>query len=347
MLRTTTQRAARLGFTLIEVTIALAVVTVILLATTAALQKEAENVTDLQRISYAERLVQDMFTKIEQRLDFAQGMDPRASLASSMSGGTTSGLDLDDAFGFPDQGTVVIDPGGANEERVRYTDLDPTIHALETLTRGERGTSAASHSAGAIVLWEGACAPIENQVSPAAGTFDGLTDDLRGNLYVRGDGVGFSYRRPVDPTGSGSFIDATGIKWGAQVGSTNTLDGCAALYYRPVAEIREADRAFDINQDGDQTDVFDLGTISDRAWDAVNNTITASEVDLVSPIILQERDAWGSDLDGDGFQDPMFLWTPDSGRLRMRLFVLMGDVQGREVVKRFETVLYLRNGAAE
>ena len=43
----------------------------------------------------------------------------------------------------------------------------------------------------------------------------------------------------------------------------------------------------------------------------------------------------------------MFLWTPASGRLRIRMFALLGDVNDREIVKRFETVLYLRNGAAE
>ena len=52
-------------------------------------------------------------------------------------------------------------------------------------------------------------------------------------------------------------------------------------------------------------------------------------------------------MDGDGLQDPMFLWTPESGRLRVRLFALVGDVGGRDVIRRFETVLYLRNGSAD
>jgi hypothetical protein len=52
-------------------------------------------------------------------------------------------------------------------------------------------------------------------------------------------------------------------------------------------------------------------------------------------------------LDDDGFEDPVFLWTPLSGRLRIRLFALVGTVNQGEVIKRYETVFHLRNGAAQ
>ena len=43
----------------------------------------------------------------------------------------------------------------------------------------------------------------------------------------------------------------------------------------------------------------------------------------------------------------MFLWTSLSGRLRIRIFAIVGAINETEVVKRYETVLHLRNGAEE
>ncbi|MEL6428032.1 MAG: prepilin-type N-terminal cleavage/methylation domain-containing protein [Planctomycetota bacterium] len=343
----TIARSPRAGFTLIEVAVAMVIVTVILLATTMSLQKEAEQVTDLQRLTYAERQIQDFYSRVEERLDFAQGIDATTTLSTSLSAGATGTMLLEDAFGFPFEGTVVVEPGGASAERVTFATLDAPNDALDGLTRAVRSTAASSHPGGSIVAWEGVCSPVENQTAPPAGTFDGLTDDLRGNLFFRGDGMGFAYRRPVDPANNGVFIDAGGVRWGAQVGSTNTLDGCAALVFQPTATFTEADRAFDINRDGDLDDVFDLGRIVDLSWDATDVSNGTHDVTLLSAMVLQEQNAYASDLDSDGFADPIFFWNPDSGRLRIRLFVLMGDVRGREVVKRFENVLYLRNGAAE
>lgn len=325
----------------------MAIVSIILVATTLSLQKEAQNVGDMQRLSYSERLVQDLFTKIEQRLDFAQGIQPSTTLSAPLSSGGTASLALAETFGFPNEGVIVIEPSTPSEERISFSVLDPGSESLGTLTRAERGTNGVSHPSGSMVIWEGTCSPVEDQVAPAAGTFDGQTDDLRGPVFYRGDGVGFAYRMPVDPAGTGSFIGPTGIRWGARVGGGDSADGCACLIFDPVATISEAVRNFDINKDGDLLDVFDLGRISDLGWDALDPTLGTSSLNLVPPIILQEQDNYGSDLNNDGFQDPMFMWTPNSGRLRIRLYALLGDVQGREVVRRFETVLYLRNGAAE
>jgi len=52
-------------------------------------------------------------------------------------------------------------------------------------------------------------------------------------------------------------------------------------------------------------------------------------------------------MDDDGYQDPMFLWSADQGRLRLRFFVLAGTINGHEVVRRFETIIHLCNGSAE
>lgn len=349
-MRTLPQRAAqrgRAGFTLIEAIVATAILTFLMVSATVALQRQTESMGDLQALSRTERQITELFTKLDLRLRFAQGVDASTTLASPATAGGTGGIDLTDAFGFPHTGTVVIDPGLATEERIAYDELDAPDDELTGLTRGERGTTGAAHPAGAFVMWEGRAAPIEDQVGPPAEAFDGTTDDVRGPVFYRGDGVGFSYRRPVDPNGEGVFIDGTGIRWGAQVAGRDMLDGCAALVYRATGQITEAELLFDINRDGDQADTFDVGRISDLAWDSTDIDDGTWRVDLSPPVILQETDNYGSDMDNDGFEDPMFLWTPESGRLRVRLFVLVGTVKGREVVKRFETVFFLPNGAAE
>lgn len=343
-----TLRASRNGgFTIIEMVVALAIMSVILVATSATLQREARSIGEMQQLSYSERTVQSLFAKIEQRLDFGQGLDPVTTVANDVGVAETFSVTLQEEFGFPFEGTMILAPGTANEERVEYTGLNAGANELRSLERGAQGTNASSHSSGTTVLWQGYAYAIEEQVAPPAGTFDGQSDDLRGTVFFRGDGTGFPYRRPVDPNGTGTFITEDGVRWGATIGGRDSEDGCAALVFRPVAQISEADRGWDLNADGDLVDVFDLGRIADMGWDATDTANGTSSLDLVAPIFLQEVDNYGGDLDGDGFDDPIFLWNANSGRLRIRLFALLGDISGRDIVRRFETVLYMRNGAAE
>ena len=256
-------------------------------------------------------------------------------------------MDVDATAGFPDVGMLLIDAGTGSEERILYSEFDPAASAFLQLERGAQGGSPRSHASGATVLWAPAAVVIDEQVAPPASAFDGQSRELLADLFYRGDGTGFSYRVPVDPTGGTNYLTPAGVRWGATVGARPTEDGRACIYFQPIAEITEAERNFDFNGDGDLQDTFDLGRIHQRSWDAVDGNATASDLPLCPPMILQERNNWGSDLDNDGFEDPMFLWTPMSGRLRIRLFVLIGSVNRAQVVKRFETVLHLRNGAAE
>lgn len=342
-----TKGPSQAGFTLVELMISMTVVSIILAATAASLQREVESVSDLQRMSNAERLVNDLFVKLETRLEFSRGVEPTTILDGSLSSASTNSIPLEDTFGFPDSGGVLLAPGTASEERVAYTGLNATASTLTGLTRGERGTPSSGHSNGTVAIWEGLAYPIEEQSTPAAGTFDGQTDDIRGPVFYRGDGMGFAYQRPVDPAGTGSYLDTTGIRWGVQIADGDVEDGCGAVVFVPVAEVTEADRNFDINSDGDLTDTFDLGRIVNQTWNSTDPALGTFSLDLVPAMFLQEKDNYGSDLDNDGFNDPMFLWTPESGRLRVRLFALIGDMGGREVIRRYETVFYLRNGSAE
>jgi prepilin-type N-terminal cleavage/methylation domain-containing protein len=339
--------ATRAGFTLIELALSMAIFSAMMVFMTVHLQREARGMRQLQSLSQQERLVGDLMAKIEAQLEFAQGEVPAATLASALPSGETFVVDVDSSGSFPDRGILLIDAGNGSEERVRYDDSDPDTGAFLMLDRGVQGGAARSHASGSVVLWAGTAAVLEEQAAPVAGSFDGQSRELLADLFYRGDGSGFSYRVPVDPTGGTSFLTPTGVRWGALVGARPTEDGRACLYFEPVAVLQEVERNFDLNRDGDLLDVFDLGRIRQRSWDAVDGDNASSDVPLCPPMILQERDAWGSDLDNDGFEDPMFLWTPLAGRLRVRVFALVGTINQAEVVKRYETVIHLRNGAAQ
>jgi hypothetical protein len=82
-----------------------------------------------------------------------------------------------------------------------------------------------------------------------------------------------------------------------------------------------------------------------RSWDATTPATDYIDVALGPPIVLQERCAWGGDLDGDGFEDPIFLWDREGGRLRARLFIMAAARKNVPQVRRVESTLFLRNGA--
>ena len=175
----------------------------------------------------------------------------------------------------------------------------------------------------------------------------GLAASQNSTAPSPGNGTGFLYRSPVEPLGFEGAGSSDSLVWGARVDGVDTEGACSALVFRPLATISESSRHFDINSDGDVDDQFDLGRITDIAWGADGDTRRSSQVDLSPTLVLQEHGAFGSDLDGDGHGDPIFLSDPDLARLRVRIFALMADESGRETVKRFETVLYLRNARAE
>jgi prepilin-type N-terminal cleavage/methylation domain-containing protein len=342
-----TRPRTRAGFTLIELAISMAIFSAMMVFMTVHMQREARGLRQLQSLSQQERVISDLMMKIESQLDFAQGEIPTATLASSLPSGEGFVVDVDSSGSFPDQGILLINAGNASEERIRYDDSDPGTGAFLTLERGAQGGTARSHAAGAEVLWAATAAVLAEQTAPVAGSFDGQSRELLADLFYRGDGTGFSYRVPVDPAGGTNYLTPTGVRWGATIGGRPTEDGRACIFFEPVAVLQETERNFDFNSDGDLDDMFDLGRIRQRAWDAVDGDNGSSDLALSPPMIIQERDAWGADLDNDGFEDPMFLWTPLSGRLRIRFFALVGTINQAEVVKRYETVLHLRNGAAQ
>ena len=186
--------------------------------------------------------------------------------------------------------------------------------------------------------------PIENQTNPAPNLYDGISQELFGSVFYEGDGSGFSFRLPVDPLGTGSFVEDGELRLGAMLENGDDVNGWSAVYFEPVATVTEESRGVDINRDGDREDRFDLGSLRMRSWRTTDASPNMTrEVGLCPPIILQEECAWGGDLDGDGFSDPIFLYDERTQRLRIRLHVLTGTVGEIGVVKRKELAMFLRN----
>ena len=333
------------GFTLIEVSIALSVMTVILLATSAVLRKETRGIMELQNMGHSEKVMNGAFHRILRTIQFARGYSPETNLVSTLNAAESGEVLLGNVTGFPESGLLVVDRGQATEEIIRYERHAAIGSGLWTLERGVEGTTARGHSAGSSALWSGLARPIANQTDPAPAEYDGRTDDLRGDTYYLGRGTGLSYQVPVDPEHTGSYESSTGPRWGAQVAGGEVEGAHAAVSFIRSTEISETKRDFDFNRDGDQDDTFDLGRIAIQSWN--NDPAEAIRINLTPSIILQEKGAYGSDMDDDGYQDPMFLWSADQGRLRLRFFVLAGTINGHEVVRRFETIIHLCNGSAE
>jgi len=341
----TPSRADQGGFTLIEVSIAFSVMTVILLATSAVLRRETQGITELQTLGQSEQRIEGAFQKILRTIQFARGFSPETNLVSTLSASETGEVLIGAIAGFPQSGYLVLDRGLENEEILRYESHAPTGSQLWTLDRGVEGTVARGHSAGSSAIWSGLARPIENQTDPVPSEYDGRTDDLRGEIYFIGRGTGLSFQVPVDPANTGSYVTGSGPRWGAQVSGGEVEGAYGAVTYIASTEVVESQRDFDFNEDGDLDDTFDLGRVVLQSWSS--DPDEALSIGMTPSIILQEKGAYGSDMDDDGFEDPMFLWSSDQGRVRLRFFVLAGTINGQEVVRRFETIIHLCNGSAE
>jgi len=335
---------SRSGMTLIELMIALVVLSLVMTGMLGSMQREAAVLSDMTNTTARERTAAEMLGRFESLLEYAAGATPSAFLAGNMGMGETGEISVDSVEGFPPFGVLQIEPGTAWEERVEYADFNPGANKFTTLTPGARCTGANGHAAGLPVLWADLGLALDNQVAPPADQWDGRLDTDIGPVFFRGDATAFSFRIPTDPGGKGEYFDANGIKWGAAVDGIDTLDGWAALRYDAVLELREDEEGRDLNRDGDVLDVFDLGRIELVTWDFVAGG-DPTRVRLCPPIVMQERCNEGGDLDGDGFDDPLFIWIPAEGRLEIRMFLALGTVNGRQIIRRINSTIHLRNGA--
>ena len=338
------RRSQAAGFTVLEMVFASSLVLVVMGVAFQAIHRETQALRVATALGDAEAGLQETLARLEGSLRFSRGYTPNAWSQSALGPADTI-LSVDSTEAFPNDGWLVVNPGQANEERMQYTGLTPDAE-LRGLQRGMACTPGSAHGTGSQVLWAGSALPIADQVAPPPSQFDGQSAEPGGALFFRGPGCGFSYCAPVDPTGGTDYLVGTDVQWGAVVDGTPLVGGGAAVYFAPRDTAVEATLAIDLNQDGDQDDAFDVGQLRLRCWDAANPAAGSTDVALSSPMLIQEQCNWGGDLDGDGFEDPMFLWDEERRRLRVRLFALVSMDEGT-VLRQAQTTLFLKNSPTE
>lgn len=149
------------------------------------------------------------------------------------------------------------------------------------------------------------------------------------------------------------YLDGLDPAWGAVTRSgpdgalAPSTTGWCAIIYEAREELTEVELRADLNSDGDEVDVFELGRLLKLTWDTEDPTIPIHSQALGATCILQERDAPAADIDGDGYEDPLFLWDADTRVLSMRMFVLALGLPDRPTLRRVEARIFLRNAFEE
>ncbi len=344
MLRTKTKSKARSGYSLIEIMVAVALFAVVLLTSTALVESGRKFSASTVEITAVEDLAQRMLFRLENELANATGDEPESTVQVDLGPNDVAQLQVLSTAGFPPQGILLMQRGTAWEERIAYSGLLADQSTFTGLVRGSQCSAPVPHLDGANLQWAGLAMPLETQVAPPASEYDGIALEDGTEVYFRGDGTGFSYRVPVDPAGNGYFLNGDDLNWGAElIGAGATLDGHMALYFEPKTTFNEADDGQDVNGDGDSVDVFDLGQIRRITWDKTNPGGVINDVGMGPSSVLQERCNWGGDLDNDQYSDPIFLWDPETNILHVRLFILGVANKEIPIVRKVESVMFLRN----
>lgn len=329
------------GFSLVEVLIVGLILSGVMLAMTSTATGDARAIQDMARRASYDLRGQVLLGTLEDQLRHAQGRIPVSYTIDDV-GGSLGAFPLDTDAGFPHEGLLLVAPGSNKNEWIRYRRRDNvTYPTLLPLERGVQCTHPHGHPAGTQVLWAGLGLVVGVDTAPPSEAFDGVAQEGLRQVYFRGLGTGFSYRTPVDPTGGNNWLNGIDVNWGAELDGNQSMTCRAALAFRPVDQVSEANLGADLNGDGDQQDVFDRGTVVRHIWDESGN-LDPDQASLGSSAILQERCNWGGDLDGDGFDDPMFLWNSMSGRLRVRFFMIDAE-SNPPSVNRIEGVIDLIN----
>lgn len=337
-------RSQRAGALLIETLIAITLFAVVLLSSMAVVESGRRFSSSTLQITTVEDLAQQMLFRMERELASATGATPKFSLPLALTAGETTAFTVSSTLGFPPRGTLLLDRGTPREERVAYTGL-ASASRFQGLTRGERCTEALEHAGndGTDHLWCGLAEPLADQDAPSAGEYDGIALEQGRPVYFRGDGTGFSYRVPVDPSGGNNPLDGHDLFWGAELaGIGPSTNGWMAIVFEPSDSYAEAPTGDDVNRDGDTLDVFDVGQLRRLSWDTTDPA-RMDELGLGPTSVLQERCNQGGDLDGDGFADPLFLWDAETNLLHVRLFLLGYARDDMPVVRKVESVMFLRN----
>lgn len=342
-----TTESARAGVTLLELLIATSILAGVLVAALSTFGREGEALQAITNQTQVSLRGQHLIGRLDALLGDAQPILPDAWLTEDVDTSQNARFLVDTHLGFPDRGFVILEPGTLREEHVSYASLGSTGGPrLLNLERGLGCTTAAVHSTGARVLWAGIASVIPQQIAPPSSAFDGSSLERGEEVFFRGDGTGFSFRVPTDPTGGNNVLNGLDVQWGATLRGQPLATARCAFVFEVTDEISEAELEQDLDRDGNLSTIFDLGEVHLRIWDTADSGLLPQSVSLGGTRILQRQCDHGGDLDNDGYDDPMFLWTPESGRLRVRLFLLSHRVGQPAVVTRQEATLRLRNPPA-
>lgn len=334
------------GYTVIELVVASTLFVVVLLSSMALLERDTHLSQSTLGMANVEDMSMRMLYRIEHELADALIANPVAVLTSELTAGETGTLEVDLTLDFPPTGTLILDRGTGLEEHIAYTGLGVGGTTFTGLQRGTQCTEDQTHDPGADidVIWAGLAEPIADQVAPTADQFDGMHLGEAGPIFYRGTGTGISYRVPIDPAGGVNFLNGEDIQWGSTVGNAASLTGWSTIVFVPTGQlVRELDTGDDLNNDGDTVDVFEIGQLRRRIWDTAVPGGPVEDLGLGPSAILQEQCNHGSDLDNDGFEDPIFLWDAARRRVHIKLFMLGHSVKNIPIVRRVETVMFLRN----
>ena len=334
---------SRTGIGIVELMIAVTLLSVVLLASMALVDSGRRFSRTTLSITHIEELAQQMLFKMEKELANAAGFEPVTpqDTINAFGPGETTSLLSSGTAGFPPRGMLLLSPGEANEERLSYASLSTDGLNFMGLTRGEHCTQSAAH--GGFIYWAGMAEPIDVQSNPPVAPNGKAIAEDGSDVLFSGDGFGFTYRVPVDPAGGNNFLDGNNLRLGAEVpGIGPTLNGWGALVFEPKETYVEAETGDDLNRDGDAIDVFDIGQIRRLTW-ADNAPGQGSDIGIGPTNILQERCNWGGDLDNDGYDDPLFLWNRETNLLEVRLFLVGRSDNDIPVVRRVQSVMFLRN----
>ena len=331
------------GYTLLEMTFSISMYVVILLSTLSMLKRDTMLAKSSLSTGHVELMAQELLYRLRHELTNAQGANPEAIVTAALDDQSELSLRVDSTLGFPNSGTLLLNRGTSSEERIRYENLEDTEEYFGNLTRGLQCSSATDHAEGIDLIWAGLAEPLIQQTGLSLEQYDGIADGLLGPVYFRGDGTGFSYRKPVDPAGGKDYLSGDKLKWGSDVSGTPHIDGRSALVFDVRREFSEVTTRVDLNKDGDTLDVFDIGTIVLQRWVAGDSTVDTDLFGMGPAAVIQERCNYGGDLDDDGFDDPIFLWDKATRQLDIKLFVVGGISNNNPIVREVRTSIFLRN----
>ena len=327
---------------MLEVAISVTLFTVVILSAMSMIESGGKLSRSTLEVAAVEEQSQGMLYRLERELANASiWTDGTSALGADLGAGATDAMILDSSLGFPPFGWVVLAPGTAGEEICRYEALDADEETLRTLTRAQGCTEASGFAGQATdVYWAGHAEWLGEIAPPLPG--DRVTIEEGVQVAFRGSGAGFTFEKPVDPTGGNNVLNRDDLFWGADFGPAGpTETGKIAFYFEPKTAFVEADERHDLNEDGDFGDTFDVGQIRRISWDTTNPGVY-EDVGLGPSAVVQERCNWGGDLNDDGFADPLFLWNPNTRMLHVRI-TMVGHSREMPITRTIESYTFLRN----